>query len=149
MGFSQVVWGAIFLLASLNITEAYVKVSLGSDNAQWTLTNDKLQIRVENATVPGGVYTDLAKAGVIFPVDELYHRFNDVNTRWVAYENWNYSARFELNASHTPSADDSLILDCKGLDTAARISINGHHLGNADNMFTRYKVSQMSGYLEG
>ena len=112
MGFSQVVGVAIFLLAALNITEAYVKVSLGSDNAQWTLTNDKLQIRVENATVPGGVYTDLARAGVIFPVEELYFRFNDVNTRWVAYENWNYSATFRLNVSEANATP--IMLDCEG-----------------------------------
>ena len=115
MGFSHAIGVAIFLLAtSLNITEAYVKVSLGSDNAQWTLTNDKLQIRVENATVPGGVYTDLAGAGVIFPVEELYYRFNDVNTRWVAYENWNYSATFRLNVSHDGTIATPIMLDCEG-----------------------------------
>ena len=114
MGFSQAVGVAIFLLATLNITEAYVKVSLGSDNAQWTLTNDKLQIRVENATVPGGVYTDLAGAGVIFPVEELYYRFNDVNTRWVAYENWNYSTTFKLNVSHDGTIATPIMLDCEG-----------------------------------
>ena len=143
MCLSNVMIAALVIFSSINSIAAFLEFSLDSSNAQWTLNNDKLKIHVD-AKVPGGVYTDLADAGVIVPVDELYYRFNDVNTRWVAYENWNFSARFELNASHTRRADDSLILDCKGLDTAARISINGHHLGNADNMFTRYKVSEMS-----
>ena len=142
MGFSNVMTAALFIFSSIHIIAAYLEFSLDSSNAQWTLNNDKLGMNIHvDAKVPGGVYTDLADAGVIVPVDELYYRFNDVNTRWVAYENWNYSARFELNASHTQRADDSLILDCKGLDTAAHISINGHFLGKADNMFTRYKVS--------
>ena len=134
MGVAQVV-GIAIVLISLNIIEAHLEVSLGSDNAQWTLSNDKLQIHV-NASVPGGVYTDLAKAGVIFPVDELYYRFNDVNTRWVAYENWNYTTTFQWNATSTAG---SIILDCKGLDTAASIYLNGNLLGTTDNMFTRYK----------
>ena len=144
MGVSKVMISALFIFSSINSIAGYLEFSLDSSNVQWTLNNDKLGMNIHvDAKVPGGVYTDLADAGVIVPVDELYYRFNDVNTRWVAYENWNYSARFELNASMTPSgsADDSLILDCKGLDTAARLSINGHHLGSADNMFTRYKVS--------
>ena len=130
----------LVVLASINAIEAYLEVSLGSDNARWTLNNNKLKIH-EDARVPGGVYTDLADAGAIVPVGELYYRFNDVNTRWVAYENWNYTARFEFNASSL-STDDISMLDCKGLDTAASVSLNGHHLGTADNMFSRYKVSE-------
>ena len=56
MSFAQVDGIIVTFLASLNIIEAHVEVSLGSDNAQWMLSNDKLQIHV-NATVPGGVYT--------------------------------------------------------------------------------------------
>ena len=43
------------------------------------------------ATVPGSVYTDLMRAGVI---GDPYARFNDVNYRWVALDNWTYTRTF-------------------------------------------------------
>ena len=128
----------VFYLASLNVLEAHLEISLGSDNAQWTMNNEELLIHVD-ANVPGGVYTDLASAGVIFPVDELYYRFNDLNTRWVAYENWNYTTRFDVNATVRGVSEASLMLDCKGVDTASTIYLNGNVLGRTDNMFARYK----------
>ena len=39
------------------------------------------------------------------------------------------------------------MLDCKGLDTAASIYLNGHFLGNTDNMFTRYKLEMSQSLL--
>ena len=46
------------------------------------------------------------------------------------------STTFKWNAT---SGQDSIILDCKGLDTAASVYLNGNLLGTTDNMFTRYK----------
>ena len=37
------------------------------------------------ASVPGDIYADLERSKII--KDPLY-RFNDVLTRWVAYDNW-------------------------------------------------------------
>lgn len=45
------------------------------------------------ATVPGGIYSDLRKAGVL-PEDILY-RFNDVAYRWVGKDNWTYFTTFD------------------------------------------------------
>lgn len=42
-------------------------------------------------SVPGGVYSDLHSAGVI---GHILIGFNDVLTRWVAYDFWTYTARF-------------------------------------------------------
>ena len=40
-------------------------------------------------SVPGGVYSDLLKAGVLGN-GSLFYRYNDVAYRWVALENWTY-----------------------------------------------------------
>lgn len=50
-----------------------------------------------NATVPGGIYTDLEKAKVL--KTPVYYRFNDEDYRWVAYENWTYQRYFEGKAT--------------------------------------------------
>lgn len=42
-------------------------------------------------SVPGGVYSDLQTVGVI---SDILVRFNDVLTRWVAYDSWTYTAQF-------------------------------------------------------
>jgi len=44
------------------------------------------------ATVPGGVYTDLLRAGEI---SDPYYRFNDVAYRWVAKHDWYYTRTFQ------------------------------------------------------
>lgn len=44
-----------------------------------------------NATVPGGVYSDLLANGLI---DDILIEDNDVRTRWVAYDTWVYRAKF-------------------------------------------------------
>ena len=41
--------------------------------------------------VPGNMYTDLMRADVI---GDPYFRFNDVEYRWVHYDDWTYSTVF-------------------------------------------------------
>ena len=43
------------------------------------------------AKVPGGIYTDLMAAGHL---GDPYYRFNDVEYRWVAWDNWTYYRNF-------------------------------------------------------
>lgn len=49
-----------------------------------------------SAVVPGGIYTDLERAGVLD--GPLFYRFNDVNYRWVALQDWTYQLRFQGNS---------------------------------------------------
>lgn len=42
-------------------------------------------------SVPGGVYTDLHNAGVI---GDILSGYNDVLTRWVSYDTWTYTGKF-------------------------------------------------------
>ena len=44
------------------------------------------------ANVPGNIYTDLYKGGVL--KDDPYNGKNDINYRWVSYDNWTYEKTF-------------------------------------------------------
>ena len=44
------------------------------------------------ANVPGNIYTDLFKSGVL-KADPYYGK-NDINYRWVSYDNWTYEKTF-------------------------------------------------------
>jgi beta-mannosidase len=45
------------------------------------------------AKVPGSIYSDLRTNNVL--KQELYYGYNDVNYRWVSYDNWSYERTFE------------------------------------------------------
>lgn len=47
-----------------------------------------------SGTVPGSIYTDLEMGGK-FTGGPLLFRFNDLDYRWVSYEDWDYYLSFE------------------------------------------------------
>lgn len=55
-----------------------------------------------DGTVPGSIYTDLEKAD-IFTGGPLLFRFNDLDYRWVSYEDWDYSLTFQGSIYNHPS----------------------------------------------
>ncbi|XP_063217719.1 beta-mannosidase-like [Bacillus rossius redtenbacheri] len=105
---------------------------LSLDGAGWTARSANGSVRVP-AAVPGGIYSDLRAAGVIG--DPLY-RFNDVQYRWVARDNWTYSTRFETPPRARAKRTAMLVLH--GVDTVADVVLNGRLLGRVDNMFVRH-----------
>ena len=48
-----------------------------------------------DGTVPGSIYTDLDNNGSIFKGGPLLYRFNDLDYRWVSYEDWDYTLNFD------------------------------------------------------
>ena len=46
--------------------------------------------------MPGGVYTDLQNADII---GDILSGFNDNLTRWVAYDSWTYTGKFNGNST--------------------------------------------------
>ena len=104
------------------------------------------------ALVPGSIYSDLEREGVL--KENIYKEYNDINYRWVSYDNWTYEREFEgktytFNQFYiqvlTLSVTDKLLskqrveLVAHGLDTVSTVSINGHIVGKTDNQFIRYK----------
>lgn len=86
------------------------------------------------ATVPGGVHTDLLNLGKI---PDPFVADNEKHVQWVAESDWEYRTEFEL------LPDIYLLsktwLTCDGLDTLATVTLNGHRVGQANNMFRQYR----------
>ncbi|XP_046449905.1 beta-mannosidase-like [Daphnia pulex] len=115
-----------------------VRLDLTTANGyQWrtSLPNGSL---VVEGQVPGGIYTDLERAGVLRSGPLLY-RFNDGNYRWIAFNDWNYALDFDVDSNLVNQPGVFLVLH--GVDTIAEISLNRLFLGETDNMFVRYRFN--------
>ena len=85
------------------------------------------------AAVPGHVHTDLFAAGVI---PDPFARMHEWSCAWVDEQDWVYERDFvlaEVNRSHR------WILRFSGLDTLARIVLNGAEIGRTENMFVPHE----------
>ena len=75
------------------------------------------------ATVPGGVHTDLLDLGLI---PDPFVGDNEKKVMWVAEKDWDY--RYTFLADADMLTEDNVLLVAVGLDTAARIFLNGEVL---------------------
>lgn len=84
------------------------------------------------ATVPGVVHTDLLAAGLI---PDPYVDDNESALAWVGRSDWAYETTFSW------ADDDESVHDlvAHGLDTVARIVLNGHELGRTVNQHRTYR----------
>lgn len=83
--------------------------------------------------VPGDVYSDLQRAGVI---DDPYMGRNLKRLEWVQYHEWWYVCRF-----NAPDAfeDMNIQLLLEGVVYGCEIWFNGHYLGKHEGMFSPIK----------
>ena len=87
------------------------------------------------ATVPGCVHTDLQASGRI---GDPFYGQNEKDQQWIDEYGWEYRTSFP--------ADDALMsrarleLVWKGLDTYARVLLNGAPILSANNMFREWRV---------
>jgi beta-mannosidase len=86
------------------------------------------------ATVPGCVHLDLLAAGRI---PDPFVGDNEKHVQWVAESDWVYRRSFTVGPDLLQM--EALWLVCDGLDTLATLTLNGHQLGQTDNMFRRYE----------
>lgn len=63
---------------------------------------------------------------------------NELAVRWVAEKSWTYRTTFPSPEKTDDRARTDLVF--KGLDTFARVSLNGQKILEADNMFLEYRV---------
>ncbi len=99
-----------------------------SDN--WTLTNPR--VGTLSAVVPGCVHTDLKRHGLL---GDLYYRDNSKSCQWIEDEEWEYTCTFDA------ACDASATLVFMGLDTYATVTLNGHIVGEASDMFHPYRFA--------
>ncbi len=80
------------------------------------------------AEVPGTVYLDLMRAGVIA---DPFVRLQERGVAWVDQTDWEYQTTFTVDGEPPAHA----FLRFNGVDTVADIALNGQPLGRVDNMF--------------
>ena len=104
-------------------------VDLGGDG--WTLARDA-DASERPAVVPGCVHDDLRRNG---EVGDYFWRDAEATMRWVDREAWTYRRAFDLDA-----VPDEAELVCEGLDTLARVAVNGRVVIEADNMYRTWRA---------
>lgn len=87
------------------------------------------------ATVPGTVQTDLMTARL---AADPYAGDNEAKIQWVGLADWQYRSSFTVDAATLARRHVELVFD--GLDTFADVTLNGHKLLAADNMFRRWRI---------
>ncbi|HUR66715.1 MAG TPA: glycoside hydrolase family 2 protein [Chitinophagaceae bacterium] len=92
-----------------------------------------------NAEVPGTVHTDLLTNKLI---PDPFYRDNEKLVQWVEKEDWEYKTRFTPPPTIFSKKNIELVFD--GLDTYAKIYLNGLQILEADNMFRQWRVDVRS-----
>ena len=86
------------------------------------------------ARVPGCVHLDLMRAKII---GDPFYGDNEFKVAWVHESDWEYSRTFEPDEKLL--AGERVFLECDGLDTIARVKLNGGVLGDAENMYIGHR----------
>ena len=110
---------------------------------QWQLHSPDTAISV-SATVPGNVFIDLTKAGII--PDPFYGQ-NEQKVQWVSQKKWIYEKNFFITSKFLKHKNIELIFD--GIYPFASVYINGKLVIKADNMFRRWQVNVKHLLLKG
>ncbi|MFB6135429.1 MAG: glycoside hydrolase family 2 protein [Halobacteriaceae archaeon] len=87
-----------------------------------------------DARVPGGVYSDLLRAGEI---PDPYEDDNELDVQWVGESDWTYRRTVDVDSSLLDHERVTLV--CHGLDTVAEVFVDGERVGRAENMHRRYE----------
>ncbi|MFI3322408.1 MAG: hypothetical protein R3Y50_07790 [Rikenellaceae bacterium] len=84
------------------------------------------------AKVPGDVYTDLWKAGVI---EDPYFGRNLVKAQWVQHYEWWYTIQFNVTES---TENKKVSIDFDGVDFSCDVWLNGTYLGAHEGAFAGF-----------
>jgi beta-mannosidase len=105
-------------------------------NTDTTLPKEKREVRQwMNGTVPGTVHTDLLAGKKI---SDPFYRMNENNVQWVDSQQWLYQREFIIPSGVLK--EKKIVLVAEGLDTYAKISINGKFVANTANMFVEHRL---------
>ncbi|XP_062621903.1 beta-mannosidase-like [Saccostrea cucullata] len=110
-------------------------------NGVWIVSNEQKNINI-TGQVPGSMYTALINNNVI---QDPYYRDNDLKYRWIGRDDWMYSRVFNVTSEMMRMTNVKLVSE--GLDTFATVMINGHLVGETDNMFLQY-VMDIKPYIK-
>ena len=96
------------------------------------------------ATVPGTVHTDLLANGKI---EDPFYRMNERNVQWIDKTDWEYKTTFAADKELMKKEKTEIYF--AGLDTYAEVSLNGHPVLKADNMFREWRADVKPYLKEG
>lgn len=117
-------------IASAAEKTSQIDMDLSGD--MWTLREESEPGKIP-ATIPGSTYTNLLAAGKI---PDPFYRENNSEVQWVATKNWFFERTF--HAPHALHGKQQVELVCHGLDTLATVWLNGHKVGETNNMFRKW-----------
>ncbi|HEX3358108.1 MAG TPA: glycoside hydrolase family 2 TIM barrel-domain containing protein, partial [Tepidisphaeraceae bacterium] len=86
------------------------------------------------AQIPGCVHTDLIRAAKI---PDPYLDLNEYTLQWIGQTDWEYRTTFDANPKLFDHERIDLVFD--GLDTIAKIELNGSLIAQTQNMFRSYR----------
>ncbi|GAA1685220.1 glycoside hydrolase family 2 protein [Nonomuraea maheshkhaliensis] len=109
----------------------------GGEAAAGRLTNEAVPARV-----PGCVHADLLAAGLI---PDPYEGLNELEVAWVGRADW----RYETALAAAPAGFERTDLVFDGLDTVARVLLDGEELGRTRNMHRSYRFDVTGRVREG
>lgn len=87
------------------------------------------------SAIPSEVHTDLQSAGLI---PDPFVADNEKRLQWIGEQDWEYRTTLRPEPSIRTRQHIELVFD--GLDTFAEITLNGHPLLKADNMFRAWRA---------
>ncbi len=112
-------------------------------NTKWNFSQEGSN-KFYPATVPGVVHLDLLENQLI---EDPYWENNEEKLQWVENENWIYICRFQIDKKTLEN--QHVELKFMGLDTYARIFLNGKEILFADNMFREWDIEVKENLKEG
>ena len=87
------------------------------------------------AKIPGTVHTDLFQNKII---PDPFFGANEKQLQWIENEDWEYQTTFSVSAEEL--THQNCFLQFEGLDTFAKVTLNGNVILSANNMFRTWKV---------
>ncbi|CAG9853943.1 unnamed protein product [Phyllotreta striolata] len=125
---------ALFISFFVTVCKSDEIIDLDGNN--WFLRDGSGEFKNLRAVVPGGVYSDLMRHEII---EDIFKGYNDNATKWVPRRNWTYSTTFNVKQDVLNSDNVNIVFE--GLDTFARVVVNGKDVGGSNNMFVQYIMS--------
>ncbi|CAF3837497.1 unnamed protein product [Rotaria sordida] len=118
----------IFLIIFISSSNSN-RISLIGNN--WTITNNINH--TAQGTIPGTIHTILFAAKQI---PEPYLDYNDLDLRYLIYNNWTFTKKFDLFSDFLTS--NQITIHLEQIDTVAAITINNCLIGRTNSMFIPY-----------
>ncbi|MBD3256725.1 MAG: hypothetical protein GF383_16645 [Candidatus Lokiarchaeota archaeon] len=109
------------------------KVELLDLNDNWIISHIDKPIKV-TSEVPATIFEVLIRNKII---DNPFYGLNEHNCKWVYESDWIYEKKFDLGKDFLEYS--TILLRFRGLDTFAKIFLNGQYLGYAEDMFLTYE----------